>query len=316
MNAILSRILEKIGDKNIVEKLLSLPKADFNSLLLDVFKNQTDRITPADVLKAFQSNRFSTPSDLDPANFHALETQLLLAAQKMNIHTVLLSPSALLGSCSSFGCVDQFNIVSALRGTETLADPSNMLAIILASKLKKGEAHNNSPLHYATTARVVRAQMISGEGIFSHFGLFCMVSSGKDIGAYGCEKELLDKHLLFYKDFFQEQFSAKLSITLRKRNGYKDSDGFFDKMSEIIRSAFPDVSLSYDYSDMENRYYQGINFKVFMEIDGENIEIGDGGFVDWIYQMLGDKKERCLISGVGLDRLLFFKATSEKENGN
>lgn len=36
------------------------------------------------------------------------------------------------------------------------------------------------------------------------------------------------------------------------------------------------------------------------------IEIGDGGFVDWISQILGNKKERCLISGIGLDRLLLF----------
>ncbi|MBK5142445.1 hypothetical protein I2494_01680 [Budviciaceae bacterium BWR-B9] len=308
MNTINSKILEKIGDEKIVDKLLSLSKSDLNSVLLEVFEKQTDRFTAADVLKVFQLNRFSTPSDINPANFHDLEAQLLLAAQKMDIQTVLLSPSAPLGSCSVFGCVDQYNIVSAVRGTETLADPSNMLAIIIADKLKKRKESNTYPLHYAATARVTRAQQYSGMGFFAHFGIFCMVSSGKDTGSYRCETELLDKHLLFYKDFFQEQFSTKLSIVLRKRNGYKDSDGFFAKMSEVIQNAFPDVSLSYDSSDMDNKYYQGINFKIFVEIDGEKIEIGDGGFVDWIYQMLGSKKQKCLISGVGLDRLLFCKA--------
>lgn len=34
------------------------------------------------------------------------------------------------------------------------------------------------------------------------------------------------------------------------------------------------------------------------------INIGDGGFVDWTQKLLGNKKERCLISGIGLDRLL------------
>jgi hypothetical protein len=41
-----------------------------------------------------------------------------------------------------------------------------------------------------------------------------------------------------------------------------------------------------------------------MEKDNERIEVGDGGFVDWTQQMTGTKKERCLISGIGLDRLL------------
>lgn len=308
MSAILNRILEQINDKEIINKQLSLSKSDLNSLLLEVFEKQTGRLTAIDVLKAFQTNRFSAPSDINPASFHALETQLLLAAQKMDIETVLLSPSAPLGSCSSFGCVDQFNVVSALRGTETLPDPSNMLAIIIADKLKNKVEGYTYPLHYATTARVIRAQMVSGKGFFAHFGLFCMVSSGKDTGACGCEKGLLEKHLYFYKYILQEQFNAKLSIILRKRNGYKDNNGFFTKMSKVIQNALPDVQLSYDYSDVDNEYYQGVNFKILMETNSEQIEIGDGGFVDWMYQMLGSKKERCLISGIGLDRLLLFKA--------
>ena len=307
MSSILNRILEQLHDKEIVNKLLSLSKSDLNSLLLEVFKQQTERFSATDILKAFQSNRFSTPSDINPASFHALEAHLLLAAQEAGLQTVLLSPSAPLGSCSAFGCVDQLNIVSALRGTETLPDPSNMLAIIIADKLKSRTVCNTSPLHYATTARVVRAQMVSGKGFFAHFGLFCMVSSGKDTGAYGCEKDLIEKHLSFYKHILKEQFNAKLSIVLRKRNGYKDNDGFFSKMAEVIQTVLPDTLFSYDYSDIDNEYYQGINFKMLMETGDEQIEIGDGGFVDWMNQLLGSKKERCLISGIGLDRLILYK---------
>lgn len=306
MSTILDRILAQIGDQKIIDKLLSLSKSDLNSLLLELFEKQTDKFTPVDVLKAYQVNRFSTPSDIDPAKFHALETQLLNAAQKMDMQTVLLSPSAPLGSCSVFGCVDQYNVVSALRGTETLSDPSNMMAIIIADRLKRRTESNTPPLHYATTVRAVRAQAFSGKGFFAHFGLFCMVSSGKDIGSYACEKELLKKHLNFYKELLQENFNAKLSIVLRKRGGYTDGDGFFDKMTAVVQTAFPDTPLSFDYDDVDNKYYQGINFQIYMETEHEKIMIGDGGFVDWICQMLGSKKERCLISGIGLDRFLLF----------
>ncbi|ULQ59264.1 hypothetical protein K7I13_12305 [Brucepastera parasyntrophica] len=306
MGTILNRVLEQTGDPEILDKLLSLPKADLNSLLLELFERHTGLCTPADILKAYRSNRFSVAGDADPLTVHTLETLLLTEAQKMDIRTILLSPSAPLGSCSVFGCVDQYNVISSLRGTEMLSDPSNMLAIIIADKLKSRAAANITPLHYAATARVVRAQAFSGEGFFAHFGLFCMVSSGKDTGSYSSEKELLEKHLFFYRALLREQFRARLSIVLRKRSGYKDGDGFFGKMTEAVQTMFPDTPLSFDYDDIDNKYYQGINFKIYMETGKEKIEIGDGGFVDWMYQMLGSKKERCLISGIGLDRLLLF----------
>ena len=69
---------------------------------------------------------------------------------------------------------------------------------------------------------------------------------------------------------------------------------------------FPETPLSFDFDDVDNKYYQGINFKIYMETTNGKIEIGDGGFVDWMHIMLGSKKERCLISGIGLDRLLLF----------
>jgi hypothetical protein len=39
-------------------------------------------------------------------------------------------------------------------------------------------------------------------------------------------------------------------------------------------------------------------------IHGREHHIGDGGFVDWTQQLLENKKERMLISAIGLDRLL------------
>lgn len=306
MSVILDRILKEIGDREIMNKLLSLSKSDLNSLLLELFEKQTDKFIPTDMLKAYRSNRFSMHSEADPGKFHALEALLLTVAQGMDIETVLLSPSAPLGSCSVFGCVDQYNVVSALRGTEMLSDPSNMLAIIIADKLRNKTASNKLPLHYATTARVVRAQEFAGIGSFAHFGLYCMVSSGKDIGSYAIEKELLEKHLLFYKEALQTQFKSKLSIVLRKRSGYTDINGFFEQMTGAVQSMFPDTPISFNFDDMDNKYYQGINFKIYIETENEKIEIGDGGFVDWFNKMLGSKKERCLISGIGLDRLLLF----------
>ena len=113
------------------------------------------------------------------------------------------------------------------------------------------------------------------------------------------------KQLMFYKQHLWEKYSANLSIILRKRHGYTDGDGFFDMMANAVKNELPSIPLSIDTEYEDNNYYKGINFNINMEKDGNKIEIGDGGFVDWIQSMTNNKKERCLISGIGLDRLLF-----------
>jgi len=75
-------------------------------------------------------------------------------------------------------------------------------------------------------------------------------------------------------------------------------------MEELINNELPDVPFTFDLDNEDNNYYKGINFTILMEKENRKIEIGDGGFVDWIQRMTNNKKERCLISGIGLDRLL------------
>lgn len=305
MSTIVDRILEQIGDSELLNKLLSIPKSDLNSLLLKMNQIHAGDISPADIVKAFSANRFSTPSEIDPLEYHLLETEFLLLAQKNSINGILLSPAAPLASSSAFGCVDQNNVVSAARGVEILSDPTNMLAIIIANKLKNNEVCNKTPIHYCATTRVLRAQQFpKSKKYTSHFGVFCIVSSGKDSGSYTCEKSLLVKQLSYYKQLLLEKYSAKLTVTLRKRSGYIDGDGFFDSMTQLFSDELPDVPISLDLAREDNNYYKGINFQLFMDSGNESIEIGDGGFVDWIQRMTGNKKERCLISGIGIDRLL------------
>lgn len=56
MSVIIDRILNQIGDHEIIDKLLSLSQADLNSLLLEIFEKQTEKFTPANMLKAYRLN--------------------------------------------------------------------------------------------------------------------------------------------------------------------------------------------------------------------------------------------------------------------
>ncbi|HEV2483314.1 MAG TPA: hypothetical protein VGS79_26800 [Puia sp.] len=53
----------------------------------------------------------------------------------------------------------------------------------------------------------------------------------------------------------------------------------------------------------ENDYYKGIQFKLYAHTEERVWEIADGGFVDWTQQLLGNRKERLLVSGFGLEWL-------------
>ncbi len=303
MDKITERILADLGDTALLDKLLSLPGSDLNSFLLKLFDLQAAGVAPRALLKAYEQNRFALPSAIDPAEYHRLEAHLLTLAGQMGMRGVLLSPAAPVGSCSAFGYVAQNNVVSALRGSEILSDPTNMLAIYVAGQLKRKALDNETPQYFCTTARVLRAQKFP-EGMFSHFGLFCIVSSGKDKGSYSCERAMLIKHMEFYKQLLRAESGAGLSLALRKRSGYTDGDGFFTSIGGVIRDELPDVPISIDEGDQGNGYYKGVNFKLNVENDGASLEVGDGGFVDWIQSMTGNGRERCLISCIAIDRYM------------
>ena len=50
-------------------------------------------------------------------------------------------------------------------------------------------------------------------------------------------------------------------------------------------------------------YYRTAAFKIMANAEGDELEIGDGGFVGWTAELIPDAKERCLISCVAIERL-------------
>ena len=66
----------------------------------------------------------------------------------------------------------------------------------------------------------------------------------------------------------------------------------------------PDVHVT-DRPDRQaaRGYYAGFCFKAFATFRGATFEVADGGHVDWTQQLLASRKERLMISGIGLDRL-------------
>lgn len=303
----LDRIVRKLGVENMVELLAEhISGSDLNTLLLEVFRDKTKAASAADLLKRYRENRFVKPAEVNPLQIKRLELDMLIIAQKHLFTPVQLSPVAPLGSCSIVAAADQNKIISALRGTEVVADATNLLALHVSDGLKSGTLDNrNGLIRFSTTHRHARAQKFKeAPGMLPHFHLFCLVSSGVDQGSYSFEISSFWEHIQVLQTIFRSLFQSEIEVALSVRSGYKDSEGLVRRILRHGELHSMNVAASINPVKQENRYYKGMQFTVITNIGGNVRQVGDGGIVDWTQQLLGNKKERFMISAIGLDRLL------------
>ena len=78
MNTITDRILTQLRDPILISKLSALPKSDFYSLLLEIFRKQSDDTAPVDRLRSYQTNRFGKEAIQTPVEFSKTSNDKLL----------------------------------------------------------------------------------------------------------------------------------------------------------------------------------------------------------------------------------------------
>lgn len=279
--------------------------SDLTTLLMKVFERKTQAMAPETLLKNYAANRYVAPSSVDPISLLRLELDCLQRGRNAGMIPLALSPVAPLGTCSAIASVSQNKIISAIRGTEIVSDPTNLMALLVAQGIRDKRFDNrNAPIHFCCTHRCTRVEAAFTPTMVPHFTLFTAVSAGRDTGSYTFEYNALAHHLRMYVDFFLERYNKPVRLVARKRGGYADVDGFFSRMTAHLEKTFPNAHLDVGETDLSNPYYAGINVKLFVDFAGELLEFGDMGFVNWTQRLLGSPKERFFISAVGLERLL------------
>src|SRR5690606_25577289 len=101
---------------------------------------------PAGILRQWEQDRFVAPAYVDQRTLNALDGHLLDVARAFD--AVELSPLAPLGACSAVALASQNKIVSTIRGTEVVSDPTNVLALESARRLR---IDPSAVLRYATS---------------------------------------------------------------------------------------------------------------------------------------------------------------------
>jgi hypothetical protein len=304
---IVNKIVHRTGIPDLLKTLSEkISSSELNSLLLEVFHRKVEQCTPADLLRLYQQNRFVKPADTPVLEMRETELSLLKIFQHNDYEPLELSPVSILGSCSVVAPANQKKILSALRGTEVLADATNAIALHICD-LKKRKVwmpqQPNDKLRYGTIQRHVRTQAINGKGFTPHFKIGCLVTSGLDTGNFTFEKESLSEHINIMNNVFLNFYKvADISFRFLCRDGYPNAFRLASAVRNYVANQAPDAKITIEEAPQKHiGYYQGIQYKVDIKVNERWFEIGDGGFVNWTQQLLQNKKERYLITGFGFE---------------
>ena len=297
MDELPERVLAAVGGSDGVARLAGLSGSDLTSLMLAVARRRAALETPAGLLRRYRSDRFVQPAGASWQLLRAAEDQLA-AHLPPGTELVGLPPLVPLGTHAVLGPMSQDKVVSTMRATEVAADPTNALALEAAVRRRRGD--NADPVRLAAFQRVVRAPRPQ-PGFLPHFSLLGMVTAGRDDGGHRFELAAVAEHV--------RSLAAGLAAAGLGRPQLACTP--LSATGEALAAALPaalagtPLDLVTDRERQSGRgYYRDLCFKLNVPVGPGWAEIGDGGFTDWTARLTASAKERLLISGVGIDRVV------------
>jgi len=296
----LDRVLRQAGGEQTLDALVSLPGADLTTLLLEAMRRRSLGLRAPDVLRRYREDRFVAPAGVPFRRLRQAEDRLL-AAVPDEFDVLTLAAVVPLGRHSAIAPVDQNKVVWTIRGSEVAADPTNALALEAAVRrndLLAGDPRSADAVRLAALQRVMRAQQFAGQA-FAHLTLLGVVTAGRDTEDRTFERLHAVEHVRVAVDAVQAGVGSRAEVRLTVL------DARMAPVADAVRDALAgqaDVADDLDRATGRG-YYTGLCFKVFVVDAAEPFEVGDGGFVDWTQNLLANRKELLLITGLGVDRM-------------
>lgn len=278
------------------------------SLLLAVMEQRAAQRTPAMVRQQWEHDRFVQPCAVNQRILNELDSHLLAAAS--DFEALELSPVAPLASCAAVALTSQNRIVSTARGSEVVSDPTNVLALECARRLREAPG---ATIKLTTSHRCVRAQAFPKRpGFAAHFRMFCLASAAHERKDHGFVVEALIEHI-------RTHIAA---LDRLEKHGYRFPDRRLRllatperrHLAERIGQEFS-VPESRDSSErvseercvlpvtietLEHPYYDGLRFMLDASTpDGNAVPLIDGGAFDWLRKLTDNKRMVYVASGMG-----------------
>jgi hypothetical protein len=272
------------------------------SLLLGVMEARAQARTPASLLEQWERDGFTELGAVDLRTALAVDAELLRAAEVFE--AVELSPVAPLGVCSAVAPASQNKVLSALRGTEVVSDPTNVLALECARRLRRD---SSGCVRLVTCQRVVRAQALPKRAGFTrHFRLFALASAARE-----------RKDHAFVVDEVVEHVRTLLAGFARlEALGYAFPEARLRVLATPEKAELGDrvaagiAGIPVERAVLEHGYYDGLRFMLFVRSRaGEEVPLGDGSAFDWVAKLTSNRKLVFVASGLGAQLIpLLFRA--------
>lgn len=320
MTAIIDRIERELGVPGIATLLAErLEPADLQSLLLDVYARLAGRRTASSVLSDYTANRFVRPSGFRPTQFLEWD-RLAFSMLPPEFEALELSPVCPLGTASIIAELAQDWALSTIRNTEVVSDSTNVLALeatLRRRALKRAAPRAATAVHLAASHRLLRTRKYDDPRLSAHFKVFSLCSAGRDSGGFRFEADTIATHIEFYIRSLRAFVGTTLPLGVSLTALDVDAAATVELMAERIRGTFANVVVALDPERTAARnYYRGVCFGITNDSrTGEQRHLVDGGRVDWTQRLLGDAKERLVISGVGSDRICDIHAELNSTGG-
>lgn len=275
------------------------------SLLHAVLERRAAAREPAALLRQWEQDEFTAPAPLDQRAIVRMDGRLLEAAAAFE--ALELSPLAPLGSCAAMGFASQNKIVSALRGTEVSADPTNAMALEIAARLRRTPG---AVPRLATCQRVVRAQRLppraQRSGVMRHFGqhfrLFALATGGREAKDHALTVEALAEQIrvhldamdLLARDCFRfPEAELRLFATAPRAPLLARIEAALGPRLPVRREA------------LEHPYYSGgLRFQIWVRSDLGEVPLSDGGTFDWLGKLSANQRNVFVASGMGSQLVL------------
>jgi len=184
--------------------------------------------------------------------------------------------------------------VSALRGTEVVSDPTNVLALECAGRLAQNA---QQIVRLATCHRCVRAQEFPRRpGYAPHFRIFCLATAGREQRNQELTVAALVEHIAVHLAALQRLEHRGYNFGARRLRVL--ATGERGALADRVAAEVHDVPVV--RGDLEHAYYDGLRFLIDVTPPGgEMMHLIDGGAFDWVGKLVSNRKLVFIASGFG-----------------
>lgn len=275
------------------------------SLLLSIIERRAEVRDAAALARQWEQDRFVEPAYIDQRTSLELDRHLFSAAAEFE--AIELSPLAPLGACSVVAPTSQNRVVSTVRGTEVISDPTNVLALESARRLRKDPA---SIVKLATSHRCVRAQALPKlPGYAAHFRMFCLTTAGHETKDQAFTVDALIDHVRTHMRALQLLEQHGYAFPGRAVTLLSTPERRF--LADRVAAALGEIEVKHE--PLTKEYYNGLRFMINVRGEQGEFPLVDGGAFDWVAKLASNRKLAFVASGMGSQLVAYVFNLSRRE---